>query len=44
MGSVVFSWRMEHLDRHHLSVLKFTSGGLKNRTQLISLAQKSVEN
>ena len=36
--------RMEHLDRRHLSVLKFTREGLKDRAQLVSLPRKSVEN
>ena len=44
MGSAVFSLRMEHLDRQHLSVLRFTRGGFKDRTQLLSLPRKSVEN
>ena len=42
-GSSVFSRRMEHLDRRYLLVLRSASGGLKVRTQLLSLLQKSVE-
>ena len=34
---------MEYLDRHHLSALRFTSGGFKGRTHLLSMPQKSVE-
>ena len=33
---------MEYLDRHHLSVLKFTSRGYKGRTHLLSIPQKLV--
>ena len=34
---------MKYLDRYHLSVLRFTSGGFNGRTVLLSLPQKSVE-
>ena len=43
MGSSVFSRRVEHLDRCHLSVLGSASGGFKDHTQLPGLFQKSLE-